>query len=671
MCRRHEVYMIFRNKLKGLGFAVMAFFVGNAFVYDINPFAIGYFAAVCLAGENTWISFAVTVGGIFAGGSVYEATRYGIIMLVVWIILGFRDFINIRGKNILSALIVGGITAVGEITSGLLPGNDLDYFEIGVMSALSFAATVIFLKGIEGLNNDPLCIVSDNETAFGVLALFSAWLYGTPLSIGNIIIAQSFFIFMILLAWYKFGFGIGLVWTVISSAIMGAKAGSTAYLPSFLIIVLSVYALQIFIDGGRLMQAALFLTVYYVAGFARYDMLLSDDGIKALYSALLIFMLAPSKLILRVDERARYYDPENSPEWGRLVVNRVNSLADAFKRIEYTFAGEVGSGIGFNDVGEIIENFTNRLNEAVPMNKTVEAAIVEELAAMEVLVKNILLIKNQDERYEVYINARVRRGRLVAADTVRKIVEDKMKVRLLIKDESRNIVSRNYDMICLIEKPDYNCRTAVRRLSRYEDEISGDNFYIGDILNGQKLLLIADGMGNGEIASRDSNRLIDTLEELLNAGFDKDISIKIVNSFLAQRNKGERFSTLDMLIVDLYTGYGRIYKQGAATTFVKRGEWIEYIKSTSLPVGITPDAACEKCMKKFYADDMIVMVSDGLLESIIFENKDDYMKELMLENKTLEPDEMADEIIESVRGLSGNRLKDDATVIVCKIVKSL
>ena len=80
---------------------------------------------------------------------------------------------------------------------------------------------------------------------------------------------------------------------------------------------------------------------------------------------------------------------------------------------------------------------------------------------------------------------------------------------------------------------------------------------------------------------------------------------------------------------------------------------------------------CVYCMKKFYADDMIVMVSDGLLESIIFENKDDYMKELMLENKTLEPDEMADEIIESVRGLSGNRLKDDATVIVCKIVKSL
>ena len=297
--------------------------------------------------------------------------------------------------------------------------------------------------------------------------------------------------------------------------------------------------------------------------------------------------------------------------------------------------------------------------------------LVEKVSASGVDMSNILLIKNRDERYEVCINARVRRGRLVAADTVRKIVEDKMKVKLMLKDESRSIVSRNYDMICLIEKPDFKCKTAVRRLSRYEDEISGDNFYIGDIPNGQKLLLIADGMGNGEKASNDSIRLIDTLEELLNAGFDKDISIKIVNSFLAEKNKGERFSTLDMLIVDLYTGYGRIYKQGAATTFVKRGEWIEYIKSTSLPVGITPDAACEKCMKKFYSDDMIVMVSDGLLESIIFENKEDYMKELMLNNKASEPDEMADEIIENVKSLSGNRLKDDATVIVCKIVKSL
>ena len=246
-----------------------------------------------------------------------------------------------------------------------------------------------------------------------------------------------------------------------------------------------------------------------------------------------------------------------------------------------------------------------------------------------------------------------------------------MKINFELKEESRSIVSKNYEMICMNEKPDYRCFTAVRRLSMYDDCVSGDNFYIGDIKSGQKLILIADGMGNGEKAARDSNQLIDSLEELLSAGFDKDISIRIVNSFLANKNKGESFSTLDMLILDLYTGCGRIYKQGAATTFIKRGDWIELIKSTSLPVGVIENAACEKCIKKFYSGEFIIMVSDGLLESIIFENKEDYMKELILNAKEDEPSELADAIVDNIRSLSGNRLKDDATIIVCKIVKSL
>ena len=76
-------------------------------------------------------------------------------------------------------------------------------------------------------------------------------------------------------------------------------------------------------------------------------------------------------------------------------------------------------------------------------------------------------------------------------------------------------------------------------------------------------------------------------------------------------------------------------------------------------------------MKKFYSNDMIVMVSDGMLESILFENKEDYMKELILSSDAMTPDELADEIVGSIKSLSGNRLKDDATMIVCKVVKDV
>ena len=125
-----------------------------------------------------------------------------------------------------------------------------------------------------------------------------------------------------------------------------------------------------------------------------------------------------------------------------------------------------------------------------------------------------------------------------------------------------------------------------------------------------------------------------------------------------------------MLILDLHTGYGKLFKQGAATTFVKRGEWIEMIKSTSLPMGVIDGAVCESCRKKFYNDDIIVMISDGVLESIIFENKEDFIKELLLGLDNQDAESIATTIVDEIRSASGNRLKDDASVIVIKIKKN-
>ena len=108
----------------------------------------------------------------------------------------------------------------------------------------------------------------------------------------------------------------------------------------------------------------------------------------------------------------------------------------------------------------------------------------------------------------------------------------------------------------------------------------------------------------------------------------------------------------------------------AATTFIRRGSWLELIKSTSLPVGVIDGAVCEHCSKKFYNDDMIIMVSDGILESMIVENKEDYMRELLEDFDGDEPEELVEYIADCIRSQGGNRLKDDATIIACKLIKS-
>ena len=66
---------------------------------------------------------------------------------------------------------------------------------------------------------------------------------------------------------------------------------------------------------------------------------------------------------------------------------------------------------------------------------------------------------------------------------------------------------------------------------------------------------------------------------------------------------------------------------------------------------------------------MIVMVSDGVLDGIIFENKEECLKEMLLEINTRNPQELAEELLDRVKKLNRGSMRDDATVLVLGIWK--
>lgn len=657
--------------LRGWWLIAAAFFVGRCQVLGIHPFMVAFFAAVCLADKNIALCYISSMLGLGLLTSPVELGRYGVILLVVAFVTGMEHTLKYKCSDMLLSFFAGLTVTVLNFAAYFLL-HTLSVETAALEGVLVFSLAVIYRYAIRIVEEDYVKLAMENEAAIAVIALAATVMYGMPVQAwGGLVIAEAFGIFSILFAMYKFGFGLGMAWTVICGAIMSYIADETAYLETWMLVTLAAFALQCLFRGGRLFFTAVYVTVYIGFGAALYDTLLDESSLKAAASAIFVFLLLPAKLLLQVDARVRDGAlAANSSEWGKLVIGRMNSLASAFKRIEYTLAGTGNTGIGLNDVGELIEDFTNQLEQEVPLRKTAEAKIIEALSIKGVQVKNLVLLKNKEERYEVYITSKVGRGRLVTADFVRKTVEKETGLKLELKEESRNIVSRSYDIICLQEKPAFRCTTAVRRMSRYAEEVSGDNFYIGNVMDGYMLIMIADGMGSGAGASADSSALIETLEELITAGFQQELSIRLVNSYLADKNRGERFATLDMLLLDLHTGYGRLYKQGAATTYIRRGEWMELIKSTSLPVGVIDGAVCEHCSKKFYDGDMIVMVSDGISESIIFENKEDYMRELLSDCGSDEPEEIVEYISEQIKAQSGNRLRDDATIIVCKLTKT-
>ncbi|MBE5953503.1 MAG: hypothetical protein E7257_05030 [Lachnospiraceae bacterium] len=656
----------------GLLIGVLAFCVARCEVAMISPLIIGFFLAICLSGENSIASFVGGVLGLLTTVPPIHVIRYGLVMITLAGILNIKVLLETRGKELSLSFLTGSLLTIISLTFKLIGLATMNNMMAVLEGVLVFATGIIYLYAIKTIKNDYGRITTENEAAISCLILGGTVLFGVPATIFDVIVLrEAVAIFGMLVVIYKFGFGIGMCWSMITGFIMSYWAGVEEYFVAWILIGVLCQGLSCVFGGGRLGFGLYYVGVYLLVGTYLYPVILSENGIKALVSAAFVFLLAPKRFMLKLEEDIREDMLwSGSAEWGRLIIDRVNNLSRAFKRIEYTLAGEAGSGIGFSDVGNIIHDFTNQLERTVPMRKTISSAIISQLALRDIQVKNLSLIKNQDERYEVYITSKIKRGRLVLASAVRDIVSKEMGMAMELKDESRNIVSNNYELICLRQKPSFSCQVAVRRLSKYENEVSGDDFYVGDLQDGQKLIMLADGMGNGPQAAGDSSMLLESIEELLTAGFDKDTSIKIVNTYLAEKNKGERFSTLDMLILDMHTGYGRIYKQGAATTFVKRGQWIELIKSTSLPMGVIDGAICESCKKKFYNGDIIVMVSDGVLESIVFENKEDYLKDMLINLEEEAPEDIASAIVTEIRSVSGNRLRDDASVIVIKLNKN-
>lgn len=657
--------------LNGLWIGIIGFLVARCGFFGISPLIVGFFLASCLAGMNTFYIFLGGMIGLATTVPIVDVIRYGTVMLLVAGVLNIKQLLETRGKEMSICFLGGSLLSIVSLTFEILGFTDVDTGVLLLEGGIAFSAGIIYLYGLNVLKSDYGRIAYENEAAISCLLLGITILFGLPFYLpGGIVLAETVAIFGMITVLYKFGFGIGVCWCMATGFVISYTQELTEYFVAWILVGVLAQGIACVFDGGRFAFGIFYTGVYLLVGTYLYPVILSENGVKALTSAIFVFLLAPKRLMLRLGDRATYNGLwENSPEWGNLMIDRINNLSRAFKRIEYTLVGDSGTGIGFRDVGNIIEGFTNQLERAVPMRNTISAAIISRLALLDVQVKNLVLLKNQEERYEVYITSKVKRGKLVLASVIRDIVSKEMGMDLELKDESRNIVSRNYQVICLKQKPSYSVATAVRRLSRYENQVSGDDFYIGDIMDGQKLIILADGMGNGVEAAGDSGFLIDAIEDLLNAGFDKETSIRVVNTYLADRNKGERFSTLDMLILDLHTGYGRMFKQGAAATFVKRGQWIEVIKSTSLPVGVIDGAVCESCRKKFYNDDVIVMLSDGVLESIVFENKEDYLKDMLLKLQNYEAEEIATAIVDEIRSVSGNRLKDDACVIVVKLKK--
>lgn len=224
--------------------------------------------------------------------------------------------------------------------------------------------------------------------------------------------------------------------------------------------------------------------------------------------------------------------------------------------------------------------------------------------------------------------------------------------------------SRNY---LFVEDPAFLVLTGYARATKEQEKISGDNYSILELDCGKVVVLLSDGMGAGEKACKESQAVIERMENLLEAGHSEASAVNIVNNTLLAAGEPVNMSTLDVCSLDLHTGKCQFRKVGAAASFIKSSVFVEPIVMNRLPLGIFFRNGDETISRELLDGDFLIMVTDGVLDAFSAGNYEDMLCQYISDMKECPPAEAAQRILQFALKCSGGRVKDDMTVLVLEI----
>lgn len=313
------------------------------------------------------------------------------------------------------------------------------------------------------------------------------------------------------------------------------------------------------------------------------------------------------------------------------------------------------------ELSGVISDITGQIYETAQGSFSDEERIIKRLRAEHIRVKDLSILEMANKRKEIHLAAACKDGRCITAKEAASAISEAIGRGVKVSEASKTVITQNYENFIFVEDTKFKVLTGVARAKK--DNVSGDNFSILKMETGECMLALSDGMGFGDSASEESETVMSLLEQMIEAGFKAESAIKLINSSLVLMADKQSFTTVDMALINLFTGMCDFIKIGAAAAFIKRGEWVETISSSTLPIGMLGSVDYETVSKKLYEGDIIIMVTDGVLDCIDEINKEEIMEKIILDIKSSNPQEIANQILERMLAMSNYIPKDDMTVL--------
>lgn len=750
----------------------IGFLMGRVWLFDINPFGVAFFAAMCAENRGRGsVAFAVLVGMMTSADGI-ELLKYILLFTMVLCIDYFQGKFR-RGHmtTVFLSLLCGGLNLVLGVAGSILAVNSWEMFWLSVLESFAVLALAnVYQWGVRFFLYEEWNKKLGNEELISLLVLVFTALYGIPRVADTIFsVTGTVSYLLVLIMGYRYGAATG--------AIAGAAGGVLSVMIGNDMVMIGIYCLLgvsvgMFRQMGKVCSTIAFFLMGCIMTYTARNEIIGIIELRAMVSAGIIFLAIPGQVLHMVekDDGKEKENPFAREDVRELANDRIEDFSNAFRRLSKSFEGkreqqkevpeeeiekifeelsekicrgcincnfcwdrhyeetslnihnilwqagrdgavvqaEISPDFGrrcirldsyvehaeermavakmklgwrnrlaenrevmarqMMEVASALKSFTLDLEEAEEISAECKRAMGEELKKEGVRLKR-LFVKRRKGRLEVVFTGACRGNQCLTKTDIAKALSLAAGVNLCPGRETRNVLSGEEATMFFREDTRFKALTGLARVAKSGETVSGDNYSFLELQTGELLMVLADGMGSGEMADRDSSNLIEVLEHLMEAGFEKKSALRLLNTLFVANYEGNSFTTLDMVSVNLHTGKCEICKSGAAATYIKRQDRVDTVLSEALPVGVDMEAESDVTVTQLQEGDMVIMVSDGVIDGFYCgrmpsAGEDDTLERLIENLPCQNPNDMANQILMNALARSDREATDDMSVLV-------
>lgn len=291
----------------------------------------------------------------------------------------------------------------------------------------------------------------------------------------------------------------------------------------------------------------------------------------------------------------------------------------------------------FSEMETLLEGMADQGEEQNDVSDRWEKPLKKECRRLGLVLNRCFVEEDAGGKRQVHLQVQSAGRHCIPAKEVAEAVGSLMKRELRLEVGSKSVVGKENSRLVLAEEPEFGVCYGIARAVKEGSDTSGDNY-----------------------------SAMELAEQLTEAGFSLENTIKMMNSVLLREGE-QRPATLDIHCLNLHTGELRSRKQGAAATFLKQGEQVSLMESADAPIGWNPALLSEEQVHQLGDGATLVLVTDGVVEALPGAEKEEFLVEILRRMKEGTPQSMAEDILSLAAGQEPPR--DDMTVLVAQVAR--